>query len=43
MIDDKEINVEVANSLGIKGILFIDSNQLITDLEKLLAVNLSEC
>jgi putative hydrolase of the HAD superfamily len=43
MVDDKEINLDSAKGIGIHTIYFQDEKQLKNDLEKLLAVDLSEC
>lgn len=42
-IDDREQFVDIAKSLGINGIVYLNPSQLQKDLENLLAVNLSEC
>lgn len=34
-IDDKQINIDAANELGIHGITFTSYDQLINDLEKM--------
>ncbi len=43
MIDDKKINLDSAKGIGMHTIYFQDENQLKNDLQKLLAVKLSEC
>ncbi|HRT40391.1 MAG TPA: HAD-IA family hydrolase [Candidatus Woesebacteria bacterium] len=42
-IDDTKHFIDIANSLGMKGIVYLNPDQLQKDLEKLLAVSLSDC